>query len=335
MRVQVSAMSPDELIQLVENAERAERVKRGLPRNHILDWAEYPFAFARAELDEYCRVVLSSQAHFFHATAHALRMDFEAANAAMERFQAKHPHDPNATIRFGATPTGSIMNLPDVTGSYPSESAFFLCCDGIYFRKFGIVLLRSIAETSPGLRVHIHLMNPDPSLMQFVDPLKLTISLTTEVCPQNREYYHAIRLIRFSEALKSCAGSLVMTDTDALATRAVELEGPLSLRVRAGRILPWNQFSACYIRGDANSRPYFERVAGIIKSAPLWWGVDQHALYSAWIALKPHIQLAGPETASVDDTPGSFWFTAGPAKARLLSDTTQYAKLFQHYIAHN
>lgn len=330
-------LTSEELFEAVEAAERAERVKRHLPATHLLDFAEFPFAYAREALQEFKNIVLKRPEHpFLHACAYLADRDIEAANAAMERYQQASPDEPKAKMRFGAFDFGpSVIELPPVVGSYPEDSAYFLCCDGTYFRNFGIVLLRSIADRSPGMRVHMHLMNPDMSLLRFVESLPLKLSLSHETCLPSNKYYHAIRLVRFADALAQCKGSLLMTDVDALAGRDITevVKGPLALRVRAGRLSPWNQFSACFIRGDATSRPYFRKVAEIVKATPLWWGMDQYALFSAWTALKPALELIGPKIASViDSEPGVFWFTAGEAKKNLLTAPSAYAKLFQRYI---
>lgn len=330
-------MNSEDLFETVESAERAARAKRGLPQTHVLDFTEFPFAFALDALEEFKRIVFERPEHpFFHACAHLADRNIDAANVAMQRYQQEEPTEPKAAMRFGSFALGpAAMELPPVAGSYPEDSAYFLCCDGTYFRRFGIVLLRSIAERTPGMRVHMHLMNPDLSLMRFVEPLPLKLSLSQETCTPSKKYYHAVRLIRFAEALDRCKGSLLMTDVDALAGGDIStvIEGPLALRVRAGRLSPWNQFSACFIRGNATSRTYFGKVAEILKTIPLWWGVDQYALFAAWTALKSPIELIGPEIASVSDSePGVFWFTAGEAKESLLTAPTPYAKLFQRYI---
>ncbi len=66
-----------------------------------------------------------------------------------------------------------------------------------------------------------------------------------------------------------------------------------------------------------------------------FWGADQYALFAAWLQCRPHLKLYGPEIASVDGatTDGVFAFTAGAAKARLMTDTTPYAALFRQYCA--
>src|SRR6185295_3829354 len=112
-----------------------------------------------------------------------------------------------------------------------------------------------------------------------------------------RFYYNAIRFVRYAEALERSAGPLLMIDVDALVTGDVrpllEWKMPVALRVRAGRLEPWNQLSACFVLGNAAARPYFRRVADIVKAdlkVP-FWGLDQYALFSAYLALKPEVTL--------------------------------------------
>lgn len=80
-------------------------------------------------------------------------------------------------------------------------------------------------------------------------------------------------------------------------------------------------------------RAYFDQVARIV-TANLdlpWWGLDQYALFSAWISLKPDLTLFGPREADVAGAEGTFLFTAGEAKKRPMKDDTPYARLFRSY----
>ena len=175
-----------------------------------------------------------------------------------------------------------------------------------------------------------------------LEKLSLEVSITMEDPTPlfargiNRKmYYHAARLVRFAEALNS-ADSLVMCDADALVTadpRAF-LIGETGLRVRPGRIEPWHHFSACLIRGSQSGLAYFQAVATIIRRLLFtpFWGLDQYALFADYVQLKPHLELFGPDIASVEnDTPGLFWFTAGRNKLGLTTGTDAYARLFQDY----
>src|SRR5581483_7209710 len=66
-----------------------------------------------------------------------------------------------------------------------------------------------------------------------------------------RAYYHAIRFIRFYQHSRAYRGPLWLMDVDALFNRDPSsmysrLEGAdIAIRVRPGRLEPWNQFNAC------------------------------------------------------------------------------------------
>jgi large subunit ribosomal protein L28 len=80
--------------------------------------------------------------------------------------------------------------------------------------------------------------------------------------------------------------------------------------------------------------PIFAIEADIVRSAmhAPFWGLDQYALHSAFVRLRPEIRFLGPDWADVGGSEGGvFWFTAGAAKTRLKTDETAYARLFRQY----
>lgn len=234
---------------------------------------------------------------------------------------------------------GQAIEARPVEGDYPREPAFFFGCDADYFQSFCVPLLASIAEHSPGARCHIHLMDPRPGIESLASPLRLSLSFTREFTgltdKQARwDYYNAFRFVRFAEALKTNPGPLWIADVDALATRDVRpllrSSCPLALRMRPGRSEAHNHVSACLVLGTAESRPFFDYVSAFIRSRQLFWGIDQLALFAAYVALEPCVELIGPDLAGVEeDKPGIFWFTGSSSKLRLLKDDTPYAREFR------
>jgi hypothetical protein len=349
-------MTPDELAKAVYNAEREERIARGLPPNHLTDWSHFPFKFAEAAVAEFDRVTAKAFAkekrsvlYLFRVMAALMKSDYAAANALAEEWQAFAPHDPKAAMRFGLAPLPAEVELPPVIGALPSHPCLLIACDRKYFRWFGIVLLRSIARTSPDAPVHVHFLDADTSDIAKVETLPLRLTYSAEdsapfiaaLGVKPSDYYGSARLIRFAEALAANPGPLWSCDVDSLVTADIrplftEVEGDAMFRVRAGRLEPWNQFSACLFMGSAASRPYFDRVAAILRAnlhAP-WWGIDQFALFSAWIGLKPAIGLLGPADAAVDlAVPGRFWFTAGMKRNYLGVDGSPYSQTYRSYVA--
>lgn len=344
-------MSPDEFLKAVEAAERAERIKRGLPPDHILKLREFPFTFATDAMASFRDAVSqwhsndrSAASALYCAMGAAAQSDFDTANALMEECQSLEHNDGKARLRFGLEPAPSAEHLPEVIGDYPS-GGLFLCCDREYFTRYTIPLLVSIASHSKKTPVHIHYFGQNVAGINAVlGKIGLQGTVTHE---DPREYisrtkiaalayYGGVRLIRFAEALETSKSPLCITDVDALVTENLSRlpSTPLAMRIRPGRIEPWNQFSACMIVGSRTSLDYFRRVAAILKAELpyAWWGMDQQALLSAWIALKPVLSLIGPNVAAVtSEKPGTVWFTAGRSKIGLATDDTPYARLFRTY----
>lgn len=342
-------MTPQQFILALRDAERAQRAQRGLPISHILNMSEFPFAFAMDAVDIFVRDTAYAHAQnpedpstiWLCALASLATRDIERFNSFMELYQTFEPNKAHAYIRLGKMPSLAPVHLPNVIGEFPNRPALFLSCDGKYFLKYGLPLLHSISDHSPGIHVHIHLIDSFPALLNYAEKLPITFSATHEASPKDADkavYYHAARLIRFSEALEKCETGMLMIDVDALVTGDIRswLAGPLALRVRPARIEPWNQFSACFVRGDATSRPYFRRVAEIVqRSLSLsWWGLDQYALFSAAVFEETNIELVGPDVASVSESqPGLFWYTAGAKKEKILTSQTAYSALFRTYLS--
>lgn len=342
-------MTPEEFLVSISEAERAERVKRSLPPHHVLDMAEFPFAFAPKTFQRFAAAAAKWAAqmpddfgaHSINAFARVLLGDYRGADEALKRYAALRPTDAFGGLRFATLPEGEPMELPTVRGQWPSTPSFFISCDTAYLAAYGVPLLRSIADHARGAAVHVHVIGEHPELAG----LDLSLTLTSEDATplfsrglQPRIYYHAVRLVRFAQALKAGGHPLVMSDADALVTAdprpLLTLPGDVGLRVRAGRIEPWHHFSACIVRGTPAGLPFFETAAEIVLrmlNNP-FWGLDQYALFAAYLRTRPRLDLFGPDIAGIEsDTPGLFWFTAGTGKTGLEDDQSLYAALYRKY----
>ena len=254
-------------------------------------------------------------------------------------------------------PASAPLELPPVIGKYPTGPCIFLACDARYLTLFVVPFLKSLKSFTPTQRVHIHLMENIGDVSTVLDAAKpLLISITQEqsaafIARHNIRaefYYGAARFVRFAEALEINVGPLWMADVDSLIRndpqQLLTMGGDIAIRIRAGRIEPWNQFSACLVMGRPGARSYFRNVANIIAqdmSNP-WWGLDQYALFSAYLILKecgelPSFTLLGPSQADVEwREDGVFWFTAGSNKSRLFanprpSNSSRFESLFARY----
>lgn len=342
-------MNIQQALDALTTLERTSRAKHGLPPDHLLDWSQYPFSFAKqqlAQLSEQVDAVVRFQPGGEHleginAFLTAARGDYAGADEAMRRFQALEPHNPIARIRLTER-SASQEAFPPVLGSWPHDPSLFIVCDPSYFTQFAIPLLKSIARHAAGARVHIHVMGLQPTghlppglniTVTHEDPAQFIAS--RRIQPAN--YYHSARFVRFAEALEK-SPTLLMMDADCIATGDPRplLDGrSAAARVRAGRIEPWNQLSACLVRGTEASRSYFCAAANVVRLhiAHPFWGLDQYALFSAYLQERPEIELLGPDVASVAaDTPGLFWYTAGKRKEILAEGETAFAQLYRSYL---
>lgn len=339
-------MTPEELAGAVCRAESDARARRGLPLSHVLDMAEFPFAFACDQVrvfDKITREAYRTQdgVVFMRAMAALALKRYESANNFLADARKLMPQEPKTAMRFAVEPPEIDADLPAVSGEYPATSALFLACDGVYFRDYCLPMMASIAANAPNTPLHIHLMGgPVDEIAAGLTRSALKVTLTHEIpAHASKNYYGAARLIRFAEALERCVGNLWMADVDALVMGNTDalfaLDAAIAMRVRPGRLEPWNQFSACLVMGSRASLPYFRRTANIIKAnlASLWWGIDQYALFSAWTVDKPEIHLLGPNAVSVDDTPGLFWCAGGERRVNVMTAETRYAQTFRKFRA--
>lgn len=344
--------------QLATFREWAARQARGLPPSHVLDLAQFPFAYAQDDLRRFVQgaaALMSDmpgdpRARALLGYARLLEGDIAEANRLFRTGAAA-----SASIAYGE-PAAAGPALPEVVGAWPRDPCFFVSCDQRYFQAFLLPLLKSLARFVPDQRVHIHAMGPladHAAIARHLLPLRVT--LTHEIpdayiaahAIRPTTYYGAARFVRFAEALAVNDGPLWMSDADCLIARDPKAlfsrAGDLALRIRPGRIEPEHQISGCLVMGAPAARPYFRHVADIISEAlpRAFWGLDQAALYAAYLLLKsrgemPEITLLGPAEAGVkaDADDGVFWFTAGARKKRLFAkplpaNPTSYERLFR------
>jgi len=352
-----SAERVSALIAKLTKDELDARVAHGKPAHHVTAITEFPVTFAQTTLAELNAATAAAVGDYptnaslrlIRAFALVLIGTFEEADREMATFQALSPADPMGRMRFAALPTGKVhADLPAVSGNFPNRPSFFIGCDKRYLQVFGLPLLRSLAAQAPGLPVHLHLMDVDSRLIDRLEPLNLSITGTTEdpsayvarhnIPPAN--YYNAARLLRFAEAAAASEHPLCTMDTDALAIRdpgyLLNTGERIGLRIRAGRLEPFHHFSACLVTGKNEPSGYMRAIAEITRrlmSAP-FWGLDQYALFAAWIACRPALTLYGPDAADVTGitTDGTFAFTAGKEKGKLGTDDTPYARAFRAYM---
>jgi len=186
----------------------------------------------------------------------------------------------------------------------------FVSQDINYFREHGTQLAKSIKACSPGTELIIEVIDAtareSTDVVETVGKLGLPIILCifskspqsglTEF--QNRKtFYHLKRFSTLQRLLKLFQVPIFMLDADSLCNRPLMsvFEGcrnfDVGLRVRPGRIHPWNHFNASgfLVNPTPVSFEYLSSINNFIFN--LWsegrarWGCDQLALWLVYVGL--------------------------------------------------
>ena len=249
----------------------------------------------------------------------------------------------------------------------------YLSCNATYFDDFAVPLLRSLNAISNKSRVHIHLMDSSPEhtelACEFCQDLR---NIDTAISVERpdfqdkdivavRSYFHAIRFIRFYQHLKTYDQTLWLMDVDGLFNQPPDGvfsgmgQADVAMRVRPGRLEPWNQLNACMVgvRPSEAGLRYIHLVSAYIahfyKRDVLPWGIDQLAMYSAFHDLQRREQA--PDLFFLDDTvldyeyrdDGIVWCSSGSTKYTALNrgqvendpDATAFDRAFARYASAN
>jgi hypothetical protein len=122
-----------------------------------------------------------------------------------------------------------------VTGDYPKAmgKGIILCaCNDLYYWRFGITLLLSLAQREPGAPVHLHLWKPSaqtlaPNAENSRALAQVTLTWTIDDCRLATElrfrtvYLAAVRFLIAREVSERTRCPLLCLDVDAIAVRPV------------------------------------------------------------------------------------------------------------------
>ena len=350
---------------LLSNKEQAERMKRGQMPYHVASIDEILFVHGRAYAEDFEATwtalakanPASTQAQMALGYARFAVGDRPGADAQFQAVADQHKDGVALNIRLAPafydelrtyTHDDLVRGLPpllNVTPLCPDPAGtLYLSCNFYYFRAFTLPMIVSLREHSPKTPVHIHLMDANESEVEFalaflrsLAPLKFAVSVERPMLQnaaqmEARCYYHAIRFIRLLEHLEAYKSPLWLMDVDALINRDLEglfaqLNGrDIAVRVRPGRLEPWNQFNACVVGAapTGSSREYLRLIAGYIahfyQKSLLRWGIDQLAMYGVFTDMRDH--AAAPTLMLLDDhhvdytyfDDGYVWCNSGAGK---------------------
>ncbi len=272
----------------------------------------------------------------------------------------------DADLLDGLPPVETVRNA-----AFTSDHVLYMACNASYFDAFAVPLLRSLADKAPGTQVHIHLMDSDTAHTTAADTFcgsleGLAIALSVERPDLSgadimtaRAYYHAIRFIRFYHHVQIYGKTLWLMDVDGLFNLPPDgffdaAQGfDVSMRVRPGRLEPWNQFNACLFGVAPTDRAlaYLHLTAAYIshfyRRGPLAWGIDQLAMYAAYVDCQrrdaaPSIYFLDETVLDYDyRTDGVLWCSSGTTKFMALNakdvnsnpEATPYDRAFARYSA--
>lgn len=372
-----NAANPEAQAQLLETlasqVEWWERTRRGLSQDHADRLDELFFTFGRDHLAQYEALaekalaanaadlrarVRVGLARFCRGDRHGAETFFQSARDRIRGtvFEAAR-FAPAYHAQLRAMPDQVLTeNLPpciDVTPPAPDPAGvLYLACDAVYLKAFALPMLCSLAEKSPRTPVHLHIFDLSEPEIAFLSAFCKTLSamrfalsvespqLVGKPIMEARNYYHAVRFIRFHAHLRLYKCPLWMTDVDALVNRDLgDLFGAaanrdIAMRIRPGRFEPWNQFNASLIGASHTERAlaYHRQIAAYVadfhRTGGLRWGIDQLAMYAVFADLQdlgtpPSVALLGAKAVDYtyqDD--GFIWCNSGPKKFQHLQRLT-------------
>lgn len=361
------------LMSLLPYREFHERMKRGAPAHHATNLNELFFTHAASEFQLFQRLVVKNEkadsaTAIKRFIAAFCSRDYPQAQKLLQEIQASSKDGAWVNVTFdsafyakldSATDDPLFAQLPAVSDvlvqEFSARPIIFLACNSGYFSRFGMPLLRSLAENGATSQVHLHLMDASDDQLREAVAFCKAINLNIAVSAENsgieekqktdaRSYYHAIRFVRFYQFLRKYKNTLWMMDVDALFNRnpkeMFSLIGKhdVAVRIRAGRIEPWNQFSACIVGAALHdaSLNYFRLVSAYIlefyERKSLRWGIDQLALFSVFEYLReqkrePSLAFVDAKIADLDySEDGVVWLTAGAVKFQS-ADTVKGSEL--------
>jgi tetratricopeptide (TPR) repeat protein len=372
-----------------------ERMLRGEAPYHAASLDELFFRYAATAFEDFRRVTKSEAERHpqdviavqNHAIALFCAGDRKGTEACLKRFRTAVSGHVWENVTFDPAFYRSlekfseedlIKGLPPLLSvrhaDFRGQPAIYLSCDGAYFDSFAIPLIRSMADKGDTVCVHAHIMDATSTQLDRARALgdelgNLALAVTAEApgigaqgIMAARCYFHAIRFIRYFQLLKTVGSPLWLMDVDALfrhsPTEMYEAIGAadVAMRIRPGRLEPWNQFNACVVGGKSTpaSIEYFRLIAAYIahfhQRGNLRWGIDQTAMYGVFTFLQG--ERRAPSLALIDDhvldydhrESGIVWPNSGTKKFLQLvqrspdgtvaadeAGQTEYVHLFNRY----
>lgn len=222
-----------------------------------------------------------------------------------------------------------LAGLPAMEGEWGNTRASivaFACCDSVYFRKFAWALCSStLRNAGPDCLVHIHVVNPEPTLHAEMERLRTGLGAGRIACtwehtplPEDdsaKTYYACARFLHLPRLIERYARPVLALDMDLLVvgsldhvTRAAGEADLAIIRWHETRWEPWEYFyaTALLLRATPGTLAILQRVTLFVRHfllrAERIWLLDQIALFAAiecWPGRDPRerVGLLPPELA--------------------------------------
>lgn len=302
------------------------RCAQGLPRDHGLSWRDtyrWPDAAALPALKSALQAELAmgskrATARLDLAYIAVADGDWETAEKYLAELRNGPKRTPADFTAFGTTFHAGLDAMTDadiVLGLAPvhrllegraADEKLFMASDQAYFLTFTLPFLRQLETMQTPVAVHVHLLDgADAEWREARGHLEsfghAAITLTAEASgaaaqgrAYARNYYHAVRYVRFHEELRRARTPIWMLDCDVQLLRdprplfASLKDFDLALRTNPCSFEPMLKITASCVGVAPTERGlgFARRVAASIihwKNCGTWnWGVDQIALFSAY-----------------------------------------------------
>lgn len=321
------ALASRALRHLAQIQNREARRRSGLPATFTVSWQDTCRWLADDALLEYRasleRELPATSAEFevlAQLTGVAIsRMEWDKAERYFRQSSAPFSTQGIHTMAVDMAMWDSIAALPEaeMLGDLPAivpvqhggpagPGTLFLASDPAYFERFTIQLLKTLSDMNSVVGVHVHLMDGTADIWaKLAEAARAAYGRPLTVTAENsgaaagdfaraKNYYHAVRFVRFYQTLKEAQGTVWLMDVDATILKDPSVLLPaiagydMALRGKPNGIEPQSRIAACLVgaaptpAGVTYLRLVSNYIAYLMRRKHLYWGIDQGALFGAY-----------------------------------------------------
>ena len=349
------------LYDLILIKESLERKKYKKASHHANGLEDIQIRYSRNEAKQLIKLsnaYLSKQPNHKGALLHIACASYglgglEASSSYFKDFALLNPNHIASSLNINSAFLDTLLSLPEEETlgnlppihyierkNYQTKPVLLIVSNLIYYYNFVKPFIRSLAHRSSAFCIHLHIMdcsdNQASEILEWTSKFSnhnFALSIETSGVDTNdsialANYYHAIRFVRYYQFRTIYEGPLWLVDADAIINKdptnmlMLDQSFDIALRVRPGRLEPWNSISAALIGSSAGAgaQKYFYLVASYLsyfyREKKLFWGIDQIALLVALAKYKSiRIKFLSALEQDVElSEEGLIWFVSGVNK---------------------